>query len=446
MTEDLSFRGRLLTESSTEAFTALRERAAGLLARIRLAAGAAFCLVAAALSFGGASHLGISFRPVLIYAIASWAVFRGAARGGWSGWMAVFSPLVDVVFIFALQMEALGRGPSAQFGVGWTVGLYALLVCFSALSLRDRVVGTTAAVAFVLLAILQARAGTDWTGIAASGVVLALLTMAAIAVVRELDRIVVRLVVNEVRHEELRRAQSEAEMLTDLLVHDMKGPLTGLIGLAEVVRSEVAAPLRRDLQMIEEQGRRLQTMVSDLLSIARLERGVLLSAPETVDLSALLTSLAETYSPPARHAGAHIDVSVEAGLSALVHREMLRRLLDNLVLNALEFVRPGGRVQLAAWADGAELLLAVRNTGEPVPAAIRPKLFQKGGTSGERRRFNSGSGLGLYLCRLVAVAHDGRIELVDEPGWAASFVARLPIQPRRSRAALVPFFSRVGVP
>jgi len=94
----------------------------------------------------------------------------------------------------------------------------------------------------------------------------------------------------------------------------------------------------------------------DLLSIARMERGVLQSAPETVDLSALLSSLAETYAAPARHAGAHLEVSVEPGLSALVHREMLLRLLDNLVLNALDFVRTGGRVQLAAWAEGSELL------------------------------------------------------------------------------------------
>lgn len=442
--DDASFRGRLLTESSTNAFAALRERAAGSLARVRLAAGAAFCLIAAALSLAGATDLGISFWPLLIYALASWAVFRGAGRGGWGGPMAILSPLVDVLFIFVLQMQALGSGPSSQFGAGWTLGLYALLVCFSALTLRARVVTSTSAVAFVLLAVLQARGGTDWTGIAASGVVLALIATASVAVVRELDRLVVRLVVNEVRHEELRSAQSEAETLTNLLVHDMKGPLTGLIGLAEVVRSEVPPQLRGDMKMIEEQGRRLQSMVSDLLAIAKLERGVLQSAPETVDLSALLASLGESYGAPARQAGAQIEVAVEPGLSALVHREMVHRLLDNLLLNALDFVRPGGRIQLAAWAEDAELRLAVRNTGDPVPPGVRPRLFEKGASYGERRRQNSG--LGLYLCRLVAVAHDGGIGIVDEPGWAASFVARLPIQARRSRAALTPFFSRVGGP
>jgi signal transduction histidine kinase len=267
-----------------------------------------------------------------------------------------------------------------------------------------------------------------WTGIAASGVVLLLVGWGAASFVRELDSVVASLVVNEVRNEDLRRAQSEAETLTDLLVHDMKGPLTGLIGLSEVVASELTGPLQADVKRIEEQGRRLQEMVSDLLAIARLERGVLQSPPEPVDLSALVHSLVEAYGAPARQAGAQIGGSVAPGLSATLHREMVLRLYDNLVLNALDFVRPGGRIEVAAWQQGRELLLAVRNTGEPVPPEARARLFRKGGQSGVRRKQNLG--LGLYLCSLVALAHDGTIGLEEEQGWAASFVAHLPVEPR----------------
>jgi signal transduction histidine kinase len=101
-------------------------------------------------------------------------------------------------------------------------------------------------------------------------------------------------------------------------------------------------------------------------------------------------------------------------------------------------VRPGGRVEVAAWQADGGLRLAVRNTGEAVPPPVRERLFQKGAQAGARRKHNLG--LGLYLCRLVAVAHDGTIALEDEPGWAASFVARLPVQvqlsePASSRAA-----------
>jgi len=288
------------------------------------------------------------------------------------------------------------------------------------------------------------RAGVAWASVAMSGVVLALVAMVSAAVVRELDRLVVRLVVNEVSHEELRRAQGEAETLTHLLVHDMKGPLTGLIGLAEVVASELKGSLQNDVKMIEQQGRRLQAMVGDLLAIARLERGVLDSAPETVDLSALLVSLANAYAASARQAGAQITTSVEPGLCAMLHREMIHRFFDNLVLNALDFVRPGGRIEVVAAQEGAELLLAVRNTGEPVPVEARARLFQKGVVRrGSRQRHNLG--LGLYLCRLVAVAHDGSVALREETGWATSFVARLPVEARSAAFDLAPAISRAGI-
>lgn len=436
MPHDGSARGRLLTESSTRAFAALRVRATGSLARIRAVAAALFCLMAAAYDIAGDGDLHMNFWPLLAYAAAGWAVYRWGDRGGWRGRIAAFSPVADLFFVFALQWEALQYADDARFGAGFTLGLYALLVGFSALSMRIRVVVATACVSFGLLAILQHRAHIDFIGIAGSGIVLALVAMAAAAVVREIERVVARLVVNEVSHDELRRAQSEAETLTSLLVHDMKGPLTGLIGMAEVVASELTGPLQADVKMIEEQGRRLQAMVGDLLSIARLERGVLQSAPEVVDLSALLVSLADAYAAAARQAGATIAARVETGLSATLHREMIHRLFDNLVLNALDYVRPGGRIEVAAWQEERELCLAVRNTGEKVADEARLRLFQKHQGAGQRRRHNLG--LGLYLCKLVAVAHDGSIELADEPGWAAAFVARLPVEAQKPALTLSP--------
>ena len=98
---------------------------------------------------------------------------------------------------------------------------------------------------------------------------------------------------------------------------------------------------------------------------------------------------------------------------------------------------------MTAAQEGAELLLAVRNTGEPVPAEARARLFQKGVVRrGSRQRNNLG--LGLYLCRLVAVAHDGSVALREETGWATSFVARLPVEARSVALDLAPAISRAG--
>jgi two-component system heavy metal sensor histidine kinase CusS len=443
MITDDATRGRLLSESSTRAFANLRARAMESLARIRAIALAGFCLVAIAFSAAGDAESRAELWPLLAYALSGYLLLRWRRGGGWREHLTMASPMFDVVFMFLLLWNVAAHAESQSFNAGWTLGAFSLLVALSALSLRPALISCTAALAFVLLAALQFRTGVAWAGVAMSGVVLALVAMVSAAVVRELDRVVARLVVNEVSHEELRRAQSEAETLTHLLVHDMKGPLTGLIGLAEVVASELKGALQADVKMIEQQGRRLQSMVGDLLAIARLERGVLSSAPETVDLSALLTSLANAYAVSARHAGAQITAVVDAGLCATLHREMLHRFFDNLVLNALDFVRPGGRIEVAACQEGAELVLAVRNTGDPVPMEARARLFQKGAVQrGTRQKHNLG--LGLYLCRLVAVAHDGSIALRDEPGWATTFVARLPVEVRRVVIDLQPAISRAG--
>jgi two-component system heavy metal sensor histidine kinase CusS len=443
MLTDDATRGRLLSESSTRAFAGLRARAMESLARLRAIALAAFCAVTIAFSLAGDRGSRAQLGPLLAYALSGYLLLRWRRGGGWREHLTMSSPMFDVVFMFLLLWTYGPRPQDHASSAGWILGAFALLVGLSALSLRVRVISATAALAFALFTALELRADVSWVNTAMSGVVLALVALVSAAVVRELDRVVARLVVHEVSHEELRRAQSEAETLTHLLVHDMKGPLTGLIGLAEVVASELKGPLQSDVKMIEQQGRRLQAMVGDLLAIARLERGVLSSAPETVDLSALLVALANAYAVSARHAGAQITAAVDPGLTATLHREMVHRFFDNLVLNALDFVRPGGRIEVAAWQEGSELLLAVRNTGEPVPVEARARLFQKGAVQrGSRQKHNLG--LGLYLCRLVAVAHDGAIALREEPGWATTFVARLPVQARQEVFDLAPMISRVG--
>jgi len=371
----------------------------------------ALTVVAVAFSLLGDAESRAELWPLIAYTLSGFLLFRWRRVRGWREQLAIASPMFDVAFLFLLLFSIAPWAESPAFNAGWTVGAFALLVGLSAFSLRSRVIAATATLSFVLLAVLQIRTGIAGPGVVMSGVVLALVAVVSVAVVRELDRVVARLVVHEVSHEELRRAQTEAETLTHLLVHDMKGPLTGLIGLAELVASEVKGPLQTDVKMIEQQGRRLQAMVGDLLAIARLERGVLNSAPESVDLSALLLSLANAYSAAAHHAGSQISAEVEPGLCAILHREMIHRFFDNLVLNALDFVRPGGRIEVSARQDGGELVLAVRNTGDPVPPEARSRLFQKGAMQrGARQKHNLG--LGLYLCRLVAVAHDGSIALV----------------------------------
>ncbi len=178
LTDDAS-RGRLLTESSTRAFSALRARAMESLAKIRAIALAAFCLVAVAFTAAGDLESRAELGPLLAYALSGYLLLRWRHGGGWREHFTMASPMFDVVFMFLLLWSVGPRAESQIFNAGWTLGAFALLVALSALSLRPPLISATAALAFALLAALQLRAGVSWASIAMSGVVLALEAMAS---------------------------------------------------------------------------------------------------------------------------------------------------------------------------------------------------------------------------------------------------------------------------
>jgi signal transduction histidine kinase len=93
------------------------------------------------------------------------------------------------------------------------------------------------------------------------------------------------------------------------------------------------------------------------------------------------------------------------------------------VMNAARHVGSGDRIELRAEKSNTWLQLAVRNSGPPLPAAVKARLFQKFATPGGEQR---GAGLGLKLCRLVTEAHRGTLALRERAGWNVSFEAELP--------------------
>src|SRR5215470_4884250 len=155
MLSDDATRGRLLNESSTRAFAALRSRAMGSLARIRAIALGAFCLVAVTFAIAGDAISRAELGPLLAYALGGYLLLRWRRGGGWRERLTMSSPMLDVVFLFILLWSLGPRAESEPFSAGWIVGAFALLVGLSALSLRAQSIHATAALAFTLFAALH---------------------------------------------------------------------------------------------------------------------------------------------------------------------------------------------------------------------------------------------------------------------------------------------------
>jgi signal transduction histidine kinase len=221
-------------------------------------------------------------------------------------------------------------------------------------------------------------------------------------------------------------ARNVSEELSAAIVHDLKNPLATLLQYAALAEAQLqeagAAPqVLADLRLVGDEGRRLAKLIGDLLLVHRLERGGLTLRREETPIALLLERVAEAHRPRARQRGVTIEVAAEAGLSASIDMELAQRLLENLVTNALRHVGQGDRIELAGEETGDGLRLAVRNSGVAVPPEARSRLFEKYATKGRREWHNAG--LGLYLCKLVAEAHRGAIQLVDRQGWSVSFEA-----------------------
>jgi signal transduction histidine kinase len=369
--------------------------------------------------------------------------------------VALVAAVVDVSVVAMAGLHATGPATSIDFAgyaAGYLSGVMQLMLLFAAVSLPARLVWPLALTAVGVQVLLAVRADLPpiyWT---LHGFTAAAFALVVVWTGSRMVKLAARMAVNkasaelaeaharslEAAHAEvaaqrdrLVAAQNEAEVLTQVIVHDLKNPLATLlqyISLAETALRDVpgTAAVSEDLERAAGEGRRLPKLIGDLLLVHRLERGVMAAAREPVPVRALLESVSRRFTQRALERGVSLELAAE-DLVAPIDLELVERLLENLMSNALRHVGRGDRVRLEALRDGGMVRLAVRNSGPPVPEPLRGRLFDRYVTAGRREWHNVG--LGLYLCRLVAEAHTGSIALEDRPGWNVSFEVKVPLAP-----------------
>jgi signal transduction histidine kinase len=194
--------------------------------------------------------------------------------------------------------------------------------------------------------------------------------------------------------------------------HELRTPLARIAALAQRARGADGDPRDTALRRIEELALDAATTTGDLLALVREER-VPPKLAEPVDLAAL----AREVTSAASREGIRCDLRLAEGSWTVGDERRLRRLIENLVQNALRHARTVVRVTVTE--EGEHIALAVEDDGAGVPAALRERIFEHFVRGDDDEH---GSGLGLAICRSIAHAHGG--EVVLEEG--SRFVARLP--------------------
>jgi two-component system sensor histidine kinase/response regulator len=228
----------------------------------------------------------------------------------------------------------------------------------------------------------------------------------------------------EQKNEELRRAEKLRENLVHMIVHDMRTPLSGLLASLQFLKQES----RGDLEHAAFAGRKLAQMIDDMLDISRLEAGKLAIEPKRVRAAELFDRALDSLAGLLK--GRHLKITVPGELEVFGDPELLRRVLVNLLGNALKFTPEEGRIDLDAAPVETSVRFTVSDDGPGIEPRYQAQIFEKFGQVNARKDGALRStGLGLTFCKLAVEAHGGRIGVESTPGKGSVFWFELPSGP-----------------
>jgi two-component system sensor histidine kinase KdpD len=233
-----------------------------------------------------------------------------------------------------------------------------------------------------------------------------------------------------VAQDALVRMESERlrNSLLAALSHDLRTPLTILVGLAESL-ALTKPPLSPDqletAAAIQDEARRMSTLVSNLLDMARIESGEVRLNLQWQPLEEVVgAALESTRAMLKLH---RVEVRLPHDLPLVRFDALLvERVLVNLLENASKYTPAGSTVTLAAEVAADKLKVSVADDGPGLPVGSEERVFQKF-TRGDRESATPGVGLGLAICRAIVESHHGRITGVNRPGGGAIFTFMLPL-------------------
>ncbi len=253
----------------------------------------------------------------------------------------------------------------------------------------------------------------------------------------------------------LKALEQDKEDFVSMLSHDLKSPITAVVGSIDLVREGRLGPVNGEqkeyLEAAIESCDEMVEMIDNLLDVHKLEAGKMVLSFRGEEPQALITKGVARFRSMARKAELTLTTSFTPELpTVMVDRTKFLRLLGNLLANALKFTKEGGRIEVSAEevdldrvrgrippalyhpdnipSDGHYLMMTVRDSGMGIPEGSRAIIFDRFVQAQHRRRTRiGGSGLGLAFCRKMMDAHHGFIWVESELAKGSSFITLFPL-------------------
>ena len=224
---------------------------------------------------------------------------------------------------------------------------------------------------------------------------------------------------------QLRGLERLRDDLVHMIVHDMRSPLSVLIGRLELLKTHVAGPPQRTLDAALRSAVGLNRMADTLLDVSRLEQGQMPVNRAVWDLVKLTDEVrhALVSMDPKRV----IDLDSRGPVMVACDAGLVRRVIENLVSNGIKHTPDGSHLQIQVKALPGRARIAVQDEGDGVPPEARQRIFQKfGALEARKERSYHSAGLGLAFCKLAVQAHGGAIGVDSVEPHGSLFWVELP--------------------
>lgn len=232
------------------------------------------------------------------------------------------------------------------------------------------------------------------------------------------------------RNKELRRQEKLRSDLTRSLVHDLKGPLSEVVANLDILSYSISDDNKEFLESAQIGCDRAVRMVSNLVSVDKLEDGKIQLLNEKIDPASLLEESVSGVKGLAKIKNVSLKLDFAGNLPQVtMDRILILRVLQNLLTNALEYAPAGSIITTGCELieDGQKVKFFVQDCGEGIPPEQQSTIFEKYARISEEHDHLIGTGLGLFFCKLTVVEHRGEIGVKSTPPNGSCFYFTLPV-------------------
>lgn len=227
-----------------------------------------------------------------------------------------------------------------------------------------------------------------------------------------------------------KRAIEARDQVLSTVAHDLRSPLNNILLACELLQGSGAYQASTG-EVIARAAKRMTRLIQDMLDVAKHEAGSLVMQPDRVSLTTVLAEAID--SERAAAASARLALHRVGGSelpSAMVDRDRLLQVFDNLIGNAIKFTRPGGAISVGGTPRPGEVMFWIADSGPGIPADSLARIFDRFWCASRADR--RGAGLGLAIAKAMVEAHGGRIWVESQLGVGTTFYFTVPVGPNQA--------------